>query len=330
VIVSAPAKINLFLAVTGRRPDGFHDLLSVAAPLEWGDALTVSPAGPLVRAPGSMASSRSAGAKESAGAAGAAPDRATGNLPSLTLSCDDPAVPSDSSNLVLVAARAFARATGWTDPVDFALTKRIPAGAGLGGGSSDAAAALRALNRLAGEPLNRGQLSAVAAEVGSDCPLFLWPGPVVLRGRGERVEPLAAAAVERLCGRSILVVKPGFGISTPWAYGRLVRGAPAAYLPGAEAEGRLADWLARPAAPLDELAFNSFEAVVFPKFAALPALQARLRDEFGLGLHLSGSGSAAYAFLPEAMDVAPVAAAVRAAWGASALVVATRITASSF
>ncbi len=230
---------------------------------------------------------------------------------------------------MLVAARAFALATGWTKPVDFSLTKRIPAGAGLGGGSSDAAAALRALNELAGDPLTREQLSTVAAGVGSDCPLFLWPGPVVLRGRGERVEPLASTAGERLRGRRILVVKPGFGISTPWAYGRLARGAPATYLPEAAAEGRLADWLARADAPLDELAFNSFEAVVFPKFAALPALQARLRVEFGLGLHLSGSGSAAWAFLPEAADVAAIAASVRDAWGGSALVVATRITASS-
>jgi 4-diphosphocytidyl-2-C-methyl-D-erythritol kinase len=247
----------------------------------------------------------------------------------LSLTCDDPAVPADGTNLVLVAARAFARATGRTEPVDFSLTKRIPAGAGLGGGSSDAAAALRALNGLAGNPLARGELSAVAAEVGSDCPLFLWPGPVVVRGRGERVEPLAAAAADRLRGRRILVVKAGFGISTPWAYGCLARGAPATYLPGPEAEALLAAWLAHADAPLEELAYNSFEAVVYPKFAALPVLQARLRAEFGLAPHLSGSGSAAYCFLPDAVAVAPVAALVREAWGASAVVVATRITGSS-
>jgi 4-diphosphocytidyl-2-C-methyl-D-erythritol kinase len=323
VIVPAPAKINLFLAVTGRRPDGFHDLLSVVAPLEWGDTLTVTPVAPSTH----RRADRSAPpAGDPATTVPGSPDQPAS---ALRLACDDPMVPADGTNLVLVAARAFARTTGWNGSVDFALTKRIPAGAGLGGGSSDAAAALQALNRLAGEPLTREQLSGVAAEVGSDCPLFLRPGPVVLRGRGERVAPLAAAAADRLRGRKILVVKPGFGISTPWAYGRLVRGAPATYLPEAQAESLLAAWLANAQAPIEKLAFNSFEAVVFPKFAALPALQSRLAAEFGLGLHLSGSGSAAYAFLPEAMDVGPIGAVVREAWGASARVVATRITASS-
>jgi 4-diphosphocytidyl-2-C-methyl-D-erythritol kinase len=297
VTIPAPAKLNLFLAVTGRRPDGFHDLVSVVVPLDWGDTLTVTPA------------------SEARPAA-------------LRLACDDPAVPADGTNLVLVAARAFARATGRNDAVDFSLVKRIPAGAGLGGGSSDAAAALQALNRLAGGPLSPEALAAVAAEVGSDCPLFLRPGPVVMRGRGERVEPLAAAAV-RLCGRRVLVVKPGFGISTPWAYGALARGAPATYLPADEAEARLAEWVARADAPAEDLAFNSFEAVVFAKFAALPVLRARLREEFNLGLHLSGSGSAAFVFLAESAEAGPVEAAVREAWGASALVVEARIPASS-
>src|SRR5436190_1798880 len=98
-----------------------------------------------------------------------------------TLTCDDATVPIDESNLVLKAARAFAAATGWSGGAKFALEKRIPMGAGLGGGSSDAVAALRALNELAGRPLDAPKLANLAAGLGSDCPLFLHDGPVIMR-----------------------------------------------------------------------------------------------------------------------------------------------------
>src|SRR4051812_34639816 len=111
LVVSSPAKLNLFLAITGRRPDGFHDLVSVAAPVEFGDTLTVE--------------QRTAG---------------------FSLECDDPGLEVDETNLVLRAARAFAAAAGWTGGAHFTLAKRIPMGAGLGGGSSNAVAVLQALN----------------------------------------------------------------------------------------------------------------------------------------------------------------------------------------
>ena len=114
----SPAKLNLYLAVTGRRADGFHDLVSLAVPLVWGDELRVTPT-----------------------------DGA------FTLTCNDPAVPVDDTNLVLRAAHSFRTATGWTGGARFVLEKRIPMGAGLGGGSSNATIALRALNHLAGAPL---------------------------------------------------------------------------------------------------------------------------------------------------------------------------------
>ncbi len=117
VVVAAPAKINLFLAITGRRADGFHDLVSVVAPVEFGDTLRAELA------------------------------------ESFSLTCSDPAVPVDETNLVLKASRAFAAASNWKGGAKFTLEKRIPMGAGLGGGSSDAVAALRVLNTLAGNPL---------------------------------------------------------------------------------------------------------------------------------------------------------------------------------
>jgi 4-diphosphocytidyl-2-C-methyl-D-erythritol kinase len=294
--VQCPAKLNLFLAITGRRSDGFHDLVSVVAPLEWGDTLRVN--------------------VEEQGVRGRGQD--------FSLECDDRAVPVDASNLVLKAAEAFRAATGWTGGARFALEKRVPVGAGLGGGSSDAAAALRALNRLAGEPLDARGLIAVAANVGSDCALFLHGGPVVMRGRGERVAALADAAAARLRGRSAVVFKPAFGIPTAWAYRQMAAEAPAGYLPAADAEARLAAWVAGDAAA-EELLFNNMEAVAFRKFPALPALLDRLRQDFGLRPRMSGSGSACFALLEPGADEPAIAAAIRRSWGDSALVVRTRI-----
>lgn len=289
--IPAPAKLNLFLAVTGRRPDGFHDLVSLVVTLDFGDTLRVEPA-----------------------------ER-------MGLSCDDPAVPADATNLVLKAARAFAEVSGWKGGARFTLEKRVPAGAGLGGGSSDAAAALLALNRMAGAgfALNASRLAEVAATVGSDCPLFLAGGPSVMRGRGERLEALPARAVARLAGRRVLVFKPGFGIATPWAYGRLAAGAPASYLPAAEAEARLKAWIDDNGAPAERLLFNSMEPPAFRKFPALPLLLEELRGEFGVAAGMSGSGSACFALLPEGADAGPATARVRRAWGASVFVREARI-----
>jgi 4-diphosphocytidyl-2-C-methyl-D-erythritol kinase len=287
----APAKINLFLAVTGRRPDGFHDLVSLVAPVAWGDTLRLEPA-----------------AEE------------------FTLECDDHGVPRDETNLVLKAARAFRAATGWTGGARFFLEKRIPMGAGLGGGSSDAAAALRGLNQLSGGLLPAPALERLASEIGSDCPLFLRDGPVVMRGRGERIETLSETAKARLRGRRVLIFKPPFGVPTPWAYGRLAADAAGNYLPAPAAEAQLARWIDREAALVDELLFNSFEPAVFAKFVALPVLLAELRKRFRAHPGMSGSGSACFLFLSENTPVSELVTAIRSAWGNPAFVVETRMT----
>ncbi len=290
--IFAPAKINLFLAITGRRADGFHDLVSVVSQLSFGDTLRIEPAA------------------------------------EFSLACDDSAVPVDETNLVLKAARAFAVAAKWPGGAKFFLEKRIPMGAGLGGGSSDAVAALRGLNHLAGpsHALAPAALAGIAAQLGSDCPLFLHGGPVTMRGRGERIEALPTGAARRVSGRRVLVFKPGFGIATPWAYGRLAAAAPASYLPAADAEARLAAWVADAQAPAEKLLFNSMEPPAFAKFLALPVLLAELRARFGLAPRMSGSGSACIALLQDDRDAAPILAAIRAAWGESAFAVETRLT----
>ncbi|MBA4135694.1 MAG: 4-(cytidine 5'-diphospho)-2-C-methyl-D-erythritol kinase [Opitutus sp.] len=301
VTVFSPAKINLFLAITGRRADGFHDLVSVAAPLEFGDELV---------AEGAALGGADAAAKEEASR--------------FTLACELPEVPRDETNLILRAAKLFARATGWGGGAKFQLTKRIPLGAGLGGGSSNAVAALRALNQLAGGRASETDLAAMAAQLGSDCALFLQNAPVVMRGRGERVETLPEAGRARLSGRRVIVFKPAFGIATPWAYARMVaRGGD--YLPVAEAEGRLASWLAGDAA-VEKILFNNMEPAAFEKYLALPVLLARLTHAFGLAPRMSGSGSACFALLDEAAPTDEVTRVIRESWGPAADVIVTRLT----
>ncbi len=294
VSLFSPAKINLLLAVTGRREDGFHDLVSVVAPLDFGDQLV-----------------------------GKIREQRTADRGQFTLECDHPEVPVDGSNLVLKAAEAFVAATGWKGAVHFRLSKRIPPGAGLGGGSTNAVAALRALNQIAGGLLDGAQLAGVAATLGSDCALFLANAPVVMRGRGERVELLPAQAAARLRGRRVLIFKPAFGIGTPWAYQRMiVRGAD--YLPAAAAEARLAAWV-KGNAQAEELLFNNMEPAAFEKYLALPVLLEKLRGEFGVEARMSGSGSACYAMLGENEVTAPLVAGIRECWGAGVFVQEARL-----
>ena len=290
IVLPSPAKLNLFLAITGRRPDGFHDLVSVAAPVEFGDTLTVS-------------------------------ERPAG----FTLECDDASLAVDETNLVLRAARAFAQSAGWSGGAHFTLQKRIPMGAGLGGGSSNATTALLALNTLAGSAhaLSPEALATVAGQLGSDCALFLAGGPVIMRGRGERLAPLPAQARERLRGRRVLIFKPLFSISTVWAYQRMASGAPASYLASDEAEARLAAWLDQPAALGEALLYNNMEGPAFAKYIVLPVLVDRLREEFNLRVCMSGSGSACFAFLPENAPVAFITSRIRELLGPQAFVTET-------
>ncbi|MFH1498540.1 MAG: 4-(cytidine 5'-diphospho)-2-C-methyl-D-erythritol kinase [Verrucomicrobiota bacterium] len=294
LVLSSPAKINLSLAITGRRPDGFHSLVSVVTPLAWGDTLRVEPA-------------------------------ADGEA---SLVCDDPAVPVGEDNLVIRAARRFRERSGWTGGVAFRLEKRIPMGAGLGGGSSNAVAALRGLNALAaqaGRALEPAALVALAAELGSDCPLFFADGPVVMRGRGECIEPVPATVASTWGGRRVLVFRPAFGVATAWAY-RALAARPDWYLPAEQAEASLARWFGDDGGELSAgRLFNTLEAPVFAKYAALPAMLEWLRERHGLSARMSGSGSACFALLPDGLDTGPVEATIREGFGPGAWVVETTL-----
>ena len=182
--IQAPAKLNRFLAVLGRRADGFHDLELVTTVLEGvpdlEDTLEAEPAA------------------------------------ELTLTLEGPfgeGLAADDSNLVIRAWRLLEAEAGRPLPAALRLMKRIPHGAGLGGGSSDAAAALRLGRDLFSLPLEDGRLLPLAARLGSDVPLVLLGGPVLGLGRGERVMPLRPIPFEPM-----LIVHPGLHVATPSVY----------------------------------------------------------------------------------------------------------------
>ena len=288
LVEAAQAKLNLSLAITGRRADGFHELVSLVAPIALADTLTLDVGRPL------------------------------------GLTCDDAALPVDGTNLVLKAAAAYARRRPAAPTGHFHLTKRVPHGAGLGGGSADAAAALRLLDRASGDPLGPEVLEALAAEVGSDCPFFVRGQAAVMRGRGERLAILPAAARAALAGRKVVIAKPPFGVPTPEAYGLLAQAGK--YRPAAQAEAELAAWVARPSADPANLG-NDLAAPVFAKYLALPAGLASFGRVTGLNWHLTGSGSACFAWADDGFDQAGLRADVGRAWGAGAWVAETVISA---
>jgi len=273
----APAKLNLFLAITRRRSDGFHNLVSLAVPLDFGDELELR----LIEA-------------------GADTTRLV-----LEGVGDTTEVPSGADNLVLRAATAFREASGFSRPVEFVLKKQVPVGAGLGGGSSDAVAALRGLNTLAAEEgcaLDEKTLSTLAAKLGADCAFFAHGQPAIMRGRGEIIEPLSEIATRRLCARQLFVCKPAFGVSTAWAYREMSQSSDGCfYLAEDEAEQLCAQWIKSGTEheQPELLTFNNMKPVVFRKYPALPVLAAVFRKRFGLTLRMSGSGSACFTFLPE-------------------------------
>jgi 4-diphosphocytidyl-2-C-methyl-D-erythritol kinase len=288
VLVSAAhAKLNLSLAITGRRPDGFHELVSLVATIDLADTLTLDVSRPL------------------------------------GLTCDDASLPVDGTNLVLKAAAAYAKHRPSAPAGHFHLNKKVPHGAGLGGGSSDAAAALRLLDQASGDPLGLEVLESLAAEVGSDCPFFVRGQAAIMRGRGERLEILPAAVRAALAGRKVVLLKPPFGIPTPEAYGLLAKAGK--YRPSAQAEAELAAWIAQPASDPSVMG-NDLATPVFAKYLALPVGLASFRLISGLNWQMTGSGSACFGFVSDGFDHARLRADVHRAWGPGAWVEETVIS----
>ncbi len=257
----APAKINLGLRVLNRRSDGYHELCTVFQTISLADQLTVTY------------------------------DRGGGG--EVALDCDDPSL-ATRDNLAVRAAESLLRAGSWPGSVAIDLKKRIPTGAGLGGGSSDAAAVLLALRRMLKPRPDPEMLAEVAAGVGSDVPFFLRGGTAVGLGRGEEVYPLSDQPRRRL-----VLVAPEIFVSTAEAYRALRKSR--ARLTAAERQliinGFQASMVATgESAALDpaKLPINDFESVVFQQFPILKKWKKRLIEAGASVAMMSGSGSALF------------------------------------
>ncbi len=257
----APAKINLSFEIKGPRSDGYHEIETLMAPVSLADRLTFQ-------------------------------RREDGEI---RFSCDDPSLPAGSDNLVVRAANLFREATGITSGIAIGLEKRIPHGAGLGGGSSDAASTLLGLREIFGARLEQGDLLRLAARIGSDVPFFIVQSAAICRGRGEVVSPISLASSPR-----VLLLKPDFGVPTPWAYGRWKESRE---LPGV-------DYSAQEFR--DVRYVNDLERPVFEKFVLLAHLKQWLgrQPEVVVAL-MSGSGSTVFAILREGAEGEGLAARAR-------------------
>lgn len=261
----APAKINLSLRVLRRREDGFHEIESLMCPVSLFDTLNI--------------------------------ERRDGG--EFEFVCDDPSLPTSDDNLVVRAAKLFCGSCGLEPRLRIELTKRIPHGAGLGGGSSDAATTLIGLDQLFDTKLGIEALAAMAAELGSDVPFFIYQGAALIRGRGEQVEPVAFPHALPL-----LLIKPPFGVPTPWAYKRW---SGSREIPGVCYAAQHFAW--------GELV-NDLERPVFSKYIFLAELKTWLLQQAEVaGALMSGSGSTMLSILQRKEDAALLSERIAAVFG---------------
>jgi 4-diphosphocytidyl-2-C-methyl-D-erythritol kinase len=287
-VVFCPAKINIFFAVTGERDDGYHNLISIVGPLDFGDHLWV------------YCDSES---KE---------DR---------LDCDGAELDCGPNNLILKAAKAFRQHYPLPFGLHFVLKKRIPIGAGLGGGSSNATGALRVMNLLAGNPLNLSQLHEIASGIGSDCPLFLHNNtPVIIRGRGEQVTELPQRTINSISGKQVLLFKPNFSISTPWAYSQIKE-----YDDPTMTEIILNGFTINKSIWIDHMLYNNMQACIFEKYKAFQVLLDYLRTEFNISCQLSGSGSTCFAIINKDCSIEKIKDTIHDAWGEHIFILECRL-----
>jgi len=261
ITLRCPAKLNLFLEVLGRRPDGYHELSTVMAPVALYDTLTLA---------------------EARG---------------FTLDVEGPPLPG--TNTVEKAWKAVARRRR-IPGVRARLRKGIPAGSGMGGGSSDAAAMIEGLDRLYDLGLDRHE---VAAEIGSDVNFFLERGPALCTGRGEKVAPLASGPELHA-----VILWPGFSLSTAAVYGRVrefLTRTPRSVIDFSNSFGREGP------EGLERRLFNRLEGAAFALHPELEALRARLGELLPYGARMTGSGSALYGLCASRAEAGRLATRVR-------------------
>jgi 4-diphosphocytidyl-2-C-methyl-D-erythritol kinase len=261
--LKSPAKINLFLHVLKKRDDGYHEISTLMQALDLCDELTLK------------------------------------KIPKdVSLSCDHPACPTDRQNLAYQAASLLLGEEKVDQGVHIHIKKRIPISAGLGGGSSNAAAALKGVNELFGLGLSVDRLHHLAEQIGSDVPFFLYSGQALARGRGERIQP-----VRLFKDYWLVLLCPRLEISSGWAYGRvrinLTRNRKELNCDILESKRSFLDAL-----PLFE---NDLEEVVAQKQPIVSRMKAILEDSGAVRSSMSGSGPTVYGLFdqkPQAQEVA--------------------------
>ncbi|OGQ79185.1 MAG: 4-(cytidine 5'-diphospho)-2-C-methyl-D-erythritol kinase [Deltaproteobacteria bacterium RIFCSPLOWO2_12_FULL_60_19] len=249
--IRAPAKINLSLRVVGRGRDGYHLVDTVMIPVNLYDEIEIT-----------------------------RPKKARQPL---SVTCNHPLVPSGKKNLAYRAAALLLKKAGIQAPIRIRIRKRIPVGAGLGGGSSDAAATLVGLNRLLRLGWERKRLLPLAGSLGADVPFFILGKPARGRGIGDKLSEIGP--IRRLW---LVILYPGFPVSTRWAYGRLARKLTK------HIENTSINLSLRGRRVLAELSVNDLEKVVFQRYPRVARLKARLIQEGAAGALMSGSGSSVF------------------------------------
>ena len=247
--IYAPAKINLCLDVLGKRQDGYHDIKTIMSTVNIYDTVTV-------------------------------------NLSKRTfLACTKPYIPTDGRNLCLKALSAFCDYTGRRVGARINVTKQIPVGAGLGGGSSNAAAVIVALARLTGIRLSTGELTEIGLAVGADVPFFFYGGTCLCEGLGELVTPL-----KNNSRYYVLIVKPSFPVSTKWCYDNM-RPSGIFERPNASA---MAEELKLNGAGWARRVSNVLEIPAISAHGEIAEIKQQLIERGAVGASMSGSGSAVF------------------------------------
>ena len=280
ISLPAPAKVNLCLAVIGARPDGFHELVTLMAKIDLCDLVTLE---------------------------------RTETKGEISCTCEGADGLDGDKNLAWQAVDLWRQATGDETGVRITIKKRIPSMAGLGGGSSDAVATLKALNLWNPEPLPFEELREISSKLGSDCPGFLVDGACVATGRGEKARPLTNNANDRLHGRRLFLFKPPLGFSTAAVYAGLSERQDA-YSSKEFTDQRILAW-ENDEIGIHECMANDLEHVIIDKYCFVRPLFDTLSDHFGMRPMLSGSGSCCFAFVPDECPVHKVIDCVKEAWG---------------
>lgn len=256
---SAYAKINLGLRILGKRPDGYHELETLFQEISVRDVLTI--------------------ARQPVG---------------ITVGCSDPQIPVDEGNLAWRAAALLQRVAGISDGCNIQIKKNIPVGAGLGGGSSDAAAALKALNAIWELHWPADRLLELAAELGSDVPFFIRGGSQLGRGRGERLTPMTLPL-----GYWGVLIYPNLPVSTKWAYENATfdltkTNKNSKFYSLTSSVDTISDWEAH--------LVNDLEPVVFNKYPHLQQITGRLKRAGAFYARMSGSGSSLFGLFDDKSD----------------------------